>query len=105
MDGVRVEEADPWREGAETWGVLRAYFPGSIETHSQMICSPSCSSMYSRIISSVIVPELTASYPLAQKCRPQNFLRKWENSCSGTRELIRCSHCMIRLTGWLVDTT
>jgi hypothetical protein len=34
MDGVRVEEAEPWREGAETWRVLRAYFPGSIETHS-----------------------------------------------------------------------
>ncbi|MEI9888857.1 MAG: hypothetical protein WDN08_20615 [Rhizomicrobium sp.] len=34
MDGVRVEETAPWREGAETWQVLRAWFPGSIETHS-----------------------------------------------------------------------
>jgi hypothetical protein len=34
MDGVRVEETDPWREGDETWRVLRAWFPGSIETHS-----------------------------------------------------------------------
>jgi len=34
MDGVRVEETEPWWEGAETWRVLRAYFPGSIETHS-----------------------------------------------------------------------
>jgi len=34
MDGVRVEETEPWREGSETWRVLRAYFPGSIETHS-----------------------------------------------------------------------
>ena len=33
MDGVRVEETEPWREGAETWRVLRAYFPGSIDTH------------------------------------------------------------------------
>jgi hypothetical protein len=33
-DGVRVEEVEPWHEGAETWRVLRAYFPGSIETHS-----------------------------------------------------------------------
>jgi hypothetical protein len=33
-EGVRVEETEPWREGAETWRVLRAYFPGSIETHS-----------------------------------------------------------------------
>lgn len=32
--------------------------------------------MYSLIISSVIVPELTARYPLAQKCRPQNFFRR-----------------------------
>jgi hypothetical protein len=31
---VRVEETEAWREGAETWRVLRAYFPGSIETHS-----------------------------------------------------------------------
>jgi hypothetical protein len=31
---VRVEETEPWREGAETWRVLRAYFPGWIETHS-----------------------------------------------------------------------
>ena len=34
MDGVEVEETEPWREGAETWRVLRAYFPGTIETHS-----------------------------------------------------------------------
>jgi hypothetical protein len=34
MDGVRVEEAESWREGSEMWRVLRAYFPGSIETHS-----------------------------------------------------------------------
>src|SRR6476659_1429266 len=33
-DGVEVEETEPWREGAETWSVLRAYFPGAIETHS-----------------------------------------------------------------------
>lgn len=33
MDGVRVEEAEPWREGAETWHALRAYLPPSIETH------------------------------------------------------------------------
>jgi hypothetical protein len=34
MDGVRVEETDTWREGTETWRVLRANFPVSIETHS-----------------------------------------------------------------------
>src|ERR1700733_8507918 len=34
MDGVRVEETKAWREDTETWRVLRAYFPGSIETHS-----------------------------------------------------------------------
>jgi hypothetical protein len=34
MDGVRVEETEVWREGKETWRVLRAYFPGSIETHN-----------------------------------------------------------------------
>jgi hypothetical protein len=34
MDGVRVEETEAWREGTATWRVLRAYFPGSIETHS-----------------------------------------------------------------------
>ncbi len=34
LDGVAVEEIEPWQEGAETWHVLRAYFPGSIETHS-----------------------------------------------------------------------
>ena len=28
MDGVRVEETEPWREGEEIWRVLRAYFPG-----------------------------------------------------------------------------
>lgn len=36
MKGVQVEETEPWREGTETWRVLRAYFPGSIETHSLM---------------------------------------------------------------------
>ena len=34
MEGVQVEETDSWQEGAETWRVLRAYFPGSIDTHS-----------------------------------------------------------------------
>jgi hypothetical protein len=33
MEGVRVEETEPWREGSEAWRVLRAYFPGWIETH------------------------------------------------------------------------
>ena len=33
MDRVRIEETASWRERAETWRVLRAYFPGSIETH------------------------------------------------------------------------
>ena len=34
MNAVRVEETEVWREGTETWRVLRAYFPGSVETHS-----------------------------------------------------------------------
>lgn len=34
MGGVRVEESEAWHEGSETWRVLRAYFPGTIETHS-----------------------------------------------------------------------
>src|SRR5260370_17287585 len=34
MDGVQAEETEPWREGSELWRVMRAYFPGSIETHS-----------------------------------------------------------------------
>ena len=29
-----LEETESWREGEETWRVLRAYFPGSIETHN-----------------------------------------------------------------------
>jgi hypothetical protein len=33
MTGVRVEEMEPWREGQETWRVLRACFPASIGTH------------------------------------------------------------------------
>jgi hypothetical protein len=36
MDGVRVEETETWREGSAKWRVLRAHFPGSIETHSQI---------------------------------------------------------------------
>ena len=36
MDGFRVEETSPWREGQETWRVLRVYVPGSIETHCQI---------------------------------------------------------------------
>ena len=30
----RVDEIDPWVEGNEQWRVLRAYFPGWVETHS-----------------------------------------------------------------------
>src|SRR6516164_5350190 len=36
MDGVAVEETESWRQGSETRRVLRAYFPGSIETHSRI---------------------------------------------------------------------
>jgi hypothetical protein len=31
-----VEEVEPWQEGAETWRVLRAQFPGFLETHSRI---------------------------------------------------------------------
>jgi hypothetical protein len=34
MDGVRVQEIEPWREGSEMWRCLRAWFPGWMETHS-----------------------------------------------------------------------
>jgi hypothetical protein len=34
LDGVSVEEIPSWRERSETWRVLRAYFHGSIATHS-----------------------------------------------------------------------
>src|SRR5262249_61746478 len=60
MDGVAVEETELWSEGEEAWRVLRAHFPGLIETHSLiqdfffdesrtaamtsfMVCSPPCS--------------------------------------------------------------
>ena len=33
MSDVRVEEIEPWKEGRDTWRILRACFPGSIETH------------------------------------------------------------------------
>jgi len=36
LDGVETEEVDPWTEAHETWRCLRAYFPASIETHSQV---------------------------------------------------------------------
>jgi len=34
MDGVETAELAPWREGQETWRMLRATFPPSIATHS-----------------------------------------------------------------------
>ena len=34
--GVQVEETEPWKQGDDTWHVLRARFPGSIETHSRI---------------------------------------------------------------------
>ena len=54
--------------------------------------------MYSLIISSVIVPELTAKYPRAQKCLPQNCFLSRGNSSSSTLELIPFSHCTTWLT-------
>ena len=50
------------------------------------------------ITSSVMWPELTARYPRAQQCLPQNRRRKCENSCSKTRELMPLSHYIILLT-------
>ena len=34
--GVQVEETEPWKQGDDTWHVLHARFPGSIETHSRI---------------------------------------------------------------------
>jgi hypothetical protein len=34
LKAVSVEETPSWREGSETWRVLRAYFQSSIATHS-----------------------------------------------------------------------
>jgi hypothetical protein len=34
LEGVAAEETEPWSEGGETWRVLLAHFPGSVETHS-----------------------------------------------------------------------
>lgn len=33
MDGVEVEEIEPWQEGSERWRVLRAYFPARLISH------------------------------------------------------------------------
>lgn len=33
LDGVGIEEMEPWSEDTQTWRVLRARFPGYIETH------------------------------------------------------------------------
>src|SRR6516165_2848948 len=35
-DGVEVEETEPWKQDGETWRVLQARFPGSIETHNRV---------------------------------------------------------------------
>jgi hypothetical protein len=34
MDGFKVREIEPWREGAEVWRGLRATFPAAIASHS-----------------------------------------------------------------------
>jgi hypothetical protein len=36
MKGVQVSELDPWREGDETWRVVRARFPQTIASHSEI---------------------------------------------------------------------
>ena len=36
MEGVAVEEIAPWEEDGNVWRVLRARFPGDIDTHSQI---------------------------------------------------------------------
>jgi hypothetical protein len=33
MPSFQVEEIEPWREGEETWRVLRVTFPAEIESH------------------------------------------------------------------------
>ena len=36
MQGVRVQEVEPWTEGSGNWRVLRVEFPDSIATHSRI---------------------------------------------------------------------
>jgi hypothetical protein len=35
-EAMQVEETEPWEQDGETWRVLRAWFPGSIETQSRV---------------------------------------------------------------------
>jgi hypothetical protein len=35
-EGVHESQVEPWRQNGETWRVLRARFPSSIETHSRV---------------------------------------------------------------------
>jgi hypothetical protein len=46
-------------------------------------------------------PELTARYPRAQRCLPQNYFLKWGNSDSKIYELMPLSYCTILLISWL----
>jgi transposase len=66
----------PWTEQPSS--IRRGVQEGSIGNRlsSALIGSPSCSSIYCWIISSVMFPELTAKYPLAHKWRPQNCFFK-----------------------------
>jgi hypothetical protein len=36
MKGVEVSELEPWREGGETWRVVRAHYPAWLATHSDI---------------------------------------------------------------------
>jgi hypothetical protein len=36
MEGVRVQEIEPWEEGSRIWRVLRVEFPDVIATHSRV---------------------------------------------------------------------
>ena len=69
---VATERPSPVRRGVQE---------GSISNRlSSCTASPSCSSMYSLIISSVMVPDVTAKYPLAHRCLPQYCFFRCGNS-------------------------
>ena len=72
---------------------LRGYNVESIWNWPSSIGSPSCSSIYLCISSSVIFPELIAIYPLAHKYLLQNCFLRLAYSCNKILELPPFKYC------------
>jgi hypothetical protein len=100
MDGVEVEEAEPWHENDETWQVLRAFLPGRMVSHCEpqtLPCLPGPRSTLSDAVDPER-PNRTPSRPASRHAvsaikAPGRCRRSYQGRSPSSQSIIQKHYC------------